>query len=536
VRVRRLTATAVVTVAVAGLTVVAPVAPAAANGPAVRVRMVSTSADGEPGDDHSGTGSEYDDGDRRASGDGRHVVFHSRADNLAPPGPTCSGACTDVFVKDLWTGEVVQLSVGTGGAAPDGSSRDPSISPDGRFVVFTSRATNLVPDTPAYSQHVFRHDRESGVTELVTADLGADIDATEPSISDDGQYVSYDTRTWHEDGPRQVYLRDLAAATTTLVSHTANGGRPNGASREPVISGNGRYVAYSSAATDLTAGNDPGPTASQVYRWDRLNDTTVLVSRTSNGAGGDGASFDPSISRDGSVVAFASAATNFGVPNPSGDQVYARDLRIRPGAGPVSLNSGEVAANDRSFTPSISADGRYVAFESEADNLVPGDANETGDVFVRDRWQGTTVRVSLSATGAEPEQDGYSFDPAVTADGTQVVFSSTAENLVPDGNLATDVFIGPANGIQAPVAPLTITGLSCNRTSRATVCTVTYTGGAEQVRIAWTANDSPVLAARNQTTMTRRCPLNPILDLTVEVVLTDDLQITRKRSVATWCA
>jgi Tol biopolymer transport system component len=533
VRVRRLTATAVVTVAVAGLTVVAPVAPAAANGPAVRVRMVSESAEGEPGDHHSGTGAVYRDGDRRVSGDGRYVVFHSRADNLAPAYAPCPGACRDVFVKDLWTGEVVQLSAGMGGAAPDGWSEDPSISPDGRFVVFTSRALNLVPGTPAYSQHVFRHDRASGVTEL-TDHVSGDHDANDPSISDDGQYVSYYTSTWYEDVPELVYLWDVAAADETLVSHAVSGGWPDDHSRAPIISGNGRYVAYSSAATDLAAGNANGP--AHVYRWDRLNDTTVLVSRTSNGAGGNGASLDPSISRDGSVVAFSSTATNFGDPFPSGLQVYVRDLRIRPGAGLTSLNSDEVAANDRSFTPSISADGRYVAFESEADNLVPDDTNETSDVFVRDRHQGTTVRVSLSATGAQPEQDGHSFDPAVTADGTQVVFSSTAENLVPDGNLATDVFIGPANGIQAPVAPLSITGLSCNRTSRATECTVTYTGGAEQVRIAWTANGNPVPAARNQATMTRRCPLNPILNLTVGVVLTDDLDATAQRSVATWCA
>jgi Tol biopolymer transport system component len=533
VRVRRLTATAVVMVAVAGLTVVAP---AAANGPAVRVRMVSASADGEPGNDDSGLDSQFRDGDRRASRDGRFVVFHSGAGNLSPD-PTCSGSCvranTEVFVKDLWTGEVVLLSVGMGGAASDGGSDDPSISPDGRFVVFTSGATNLVPNTPAYSQHVFRHDRTTGVTELVTVGLGTDIDARKPSISDDGRYVSY-SRTWPGFGTQHVYLRDLAAATTTLVSHTGNGDPANGDSRGPIVSGNGRYVAYSSVATDL-AGNEPnGPTAEHVYRWDRLTDTTVLVSRASNGAAGDGDSSDPSISRDGSVVAYSSAATNFGIPNPSGDQVYVRDLRIRPGAGPVSLNSDEVIANDRSRTPSISADGRYVAFGSEADNLVPDDTNETGDVFVRDRTQGTTVRVSLTAAGAEPER--HSFDPAITADGTQVVFGSTAETLVLDGNGRGDVFIGPANGVQAPVAPLSITGLSCDRTPRATVCAVTYTGGAEQVRIAWTANDSPVPAARNRTTMTKRCPLNPIFDVTVEVVLTDDLQTTRKRSVATWCA
>lgn len=533
-RVRRLVRAAVVTVSVAGLTVVAP---ATANGVVERVRMVSETAAGEPGDDHSGTWSEYYRGDRRAGADGRHVVFDSAADNLAPASSPCPGSCTDVFVKDLSTGDVVQLSVGTGGAAPDGWSGDPSISPDGRFVVFTSRATNLVPGTPGSSQHVFRHDRTSGVTELVTPDLGADIDGTEPSVSDDGRYVAYYTSTWLEGGPHQVYLRDLTAATTTLVSHTGTGGPPDGPSRDPVVSGNGRFVAYRSSATDLGAGVDPGsPAVARVYRWDRVTDTTVLISRATNGTEADGASYGPSISRDGSVVAFSSLATNLGIPNPSGDQVYVRNLRLLPGTGPVSLAGDGTEANGRSHTPSISADGRYVAFTSEADDLVAGDTNGTDDVFVRDRRQGTTVRVSLSATGAEPEPGARSGNPAITADGTRVVFDSHAENLVPDGNTERDVFVGPADGVQVPPAPLTITDLSCHRTSRATTCTVAYTGGAEPVRIDWTANNVAVPAARDRTTMTKQCRLNPIFNLTVGVVLTDDLGTTAQRSVSTFCA
>lgn len=531
-RVRQWAVAAVVTVAVGGLAVVAP---APANAQVERVRMVSETPEGTPGSGWSGAWSTDFGSDRSASRDGRYVAFDSHADDLAPGSTPCPGDCFDVFVKDMSTGEVVQLSVGMGGAAPDGSSKDPSMSADGRFVVFTSQATNLVPDAAEYSQHVLRHDRTSGVTELVTTDLGSDMTALEPTISDDGRYVSYYTRTWHEIGhPFQVFLRDMSAATTALVSHTASGGWPDATSQGPVISGNGRYVAYWTSATDVDADVPNTSALSSVYRWDRQTDTTVLISRATNGADGDGGSYDPSISRDGSVVAFLSSATNYGIPNPSGHQVYVRNLRLLPTTTPASLAGDETAANAGSGAPSISADGRYVAFGSGADNLVPGDTNEIGDVFVRDRRQGTTARVSLSATGAESE--GLSSGPAITADGTQVVFGSLAENLVPDGNNRRDVFIGPADGVQVPAAPLTITNLSCNRTLRATVCTVAYTGGAEQVRIAWTANNVPVPDARNRTTMTKQCQLSPIFNLTVSVTVTDDLGTTAQRSVSTFCA
>jgi Tol biopolymer transport system component len=527
VKVRRLVRATVVTVSAAGLTVLAP---ASADAQVERVRMVSESASGEPGDGWSGTRSTEYRGDRRASADGRYVVFDSGADNLG----SSPDSYTNVFVKDLSTGEVEQVSVGLGGAAPDGWSDDPSITPDGRFVVFVSAATNLVADTPLWSSHVFRRDLTSGVTELVSHNLGGELSAWEPTVSDDGRYVSYKTNTYDYDfEPWLIYVRDMTAATTTLVNHSVSGGRSDEPGSDPVISGNGRYVAYISAATDLVAGTDPNSTQTQVYRWDRVTDTTVVVSRTSSGTA-DNYSFNPSISRKGSVIAFASHATNLGIADPQSAQVYVREMVFPDGISAVSLSSDEVEANNGNVEPSISADGRHVAFTSWADNLVPGDTDEAPDVFVRDRQLGTTARVSVSATGVEP--DGRSDNPSITADGTQVVFDSRAENLVPDGNNMPDVFIGPADGVQAPVAPLTITDLSCSRSRQATTCTVAYTGGAELVRTTWTANGSPVPAARNRTTMTQRCPLNPIFNLTVRVVLVDDLGTWTQRSVPTFCA
>jgi Tol biopolymer transport system component len=533
VRVRRLVRALVVAVSVAGLTVVAP---ASADAQVNRVRMVSETADGVPGDDWSGRWSEYWRGDRRASADGRFVVFDSWADNLAPGSSPCSGDCSDVFVKDLSTGEVEQLSVGLGGAAPDGASRDPSITPDGRFVVFVSWADNLVPgDGPYWRGDVYRHDRDSGVTEMVSDNVPSEDAAYEPTISDDGRYVTYHTDPWDENaGLGQVYLRDMTAATTTLVSHSVTGGAANRPSKGGVVSGNGRYVAFVSAATDVVAGTDPNSTVAHIYRRDRVTGSIALVSRTANGTAADGGSYQPSISRTGSVIAFSSLATNLGIANPQGAQVYVRVLGFLGGTSPVSLTTDEIAANGRSYEPSISADGRYVAFRSEADNLVTDDTDDTDDVFVRDRTLGTTARVTLTATGAEPEHGARSGNPSITADGTQVVFDSQAENLVPDGNNTHDVFIGPADGVQVPPAPLTITDLSCRR-SVGVVCSLTYTGGAEPVQIAWTADAIPVDAARNRTTMTRRCPSLTNPSVGVSVFLTDDLGATTQRSVTGRC-
>jgi Tol biopolymer transport system component len=534
VKVRRLVRATVVTVSAAGLTLLAP---ASADAQVERVRMVSKSAYGEPGDRWSGSESEYYRGDRRASADGRYVVFDSGADNLAPGFSPCSGPCSDVFVKDLSTGEVEQLSVGVGGAAPDGWSDDPSITPDGRFVVFVSWASNLLSGGPFSPEgEVYRHDRDTGVTELASGSIPAEDRAWEPTISDDGRYVSYHTDPWDEyAGPGQVYLRDMKVARTTLASRDLSGGEANRPSSSAVVSGNGRYVAYISAATDLVAGTNPNNTVTQVYRWDRVTDTTAVVSRTRNGIA-DNHSYQPSISRDGSLIAFASYATNLGIADPQSVQVYVREWGSPGEVRAVSLSSDEVEANQGSFEPSISADGRHVAFTSWADNLVLGDTNETPDVFVRDRQLAVTTRATLTATGAEPEQAAFSRNPSITADGTQVVFGSQAENLVPDGNTTGDVFIGPADGVQAPVAPLTITDLTCSRSRHVTTCTVAYTGGAELVRTAWTANGSWVPAARNRTTMTQQCPLNPIFNLTVRVILTDDLGTWAQRSVPTLCA
>jgi hypothetical protein len=140
---------AVVTASVAGLSAVMPVAPAGAVGPVARVRPVSTAADGEPGDDQRGIDGTYivsRNNDRKVSRDGHHVVFTSSAGTLAPTYQPCpGGGCSDVFLKDVWTGRVEQISVGIGGAAPDGASGDPAITPDGRYVVFPPWATNLAP-------------------------------------------------------------------------------------------------------------------------------------------------------------------------------------------------------------------------------------------------------------------------------------------------------------------------------------------------------------------------------------------------------
>src|SRR5258708_3372263 len=236
-----------------------------------------------------------------------------------------------------------------------------------------------------------------------------------------------------------VFLCSVAVAqTTTRVNVDSAGAQANADSYRPSISGDGRFVAFQSGASNLV----PGDTNSfwDVFVHDYQTGATERVSVATGGAEGNGDSAKPSISCDGRYVAFQSGATNLvsgAIPN----QIYLRDRQ----AGTtelVSVSTGGAPANSScfNFPPSISGDGRYVAFWSAASNLVPGDTNDTSDIFVRDRQAGTTERVTLDSAGVQANDlSGYL---SISADGRFVEFSSRATNLVPgDTNGVWDVFV-----------------------------------------------------------------------------------------------
>lgn len=218
----------------------------------------------------------------------------------------------------------------------------------------------------------------------------------------------------------------VAAATTNRVSLTASDGQSKGgASDSPSLSADGRYVAFSSTATNLVPGDTNA--LSDVFVRDTVAGTTTRVSVTSGGAQANGASDNPAISNDGHYVAFHSVATNLVASDTnSTDDIFVRDL-VGGSTSIVSVSSAEVLGNGAATDAAIDGDGRFVAFRSLADNLVSGDTLAKADIFVRDTIAGTTERVSVSTTGGSP--NGNSAKPSISADGLKVAFQSNGANI-----------------------------------------------------------------------------------------------------------
>jgi Tol biopolymer transport system component len=280
-----------------------------------------------------------------------------------------------------WTQVTSRESVGAGGAQGDSRSFGPSVSANGRYVVFFSQATNLVVGDTNGCEDVFVRDRSSGTIERVSVDSsGAQGDAMSvvPSISPDGRYVVFESLATNlvagdTNSVRDVFLRDRLTGTTERVSVDSSGAQGNQVSSWGSISADGHYVAFVSSATNLVAG-DTNATG-DVFVRDRLAGTTVRVSVDSGGTQGNGFSGSARISADGHFVTFSSVATNLvaGDTNNYFD-AFVRDLQAGT-TERVSVATGGAQANSGGVYPVISADGRYVAFDSVSSNLVAGDTN-----------------------------------------------------------------------------------------------------------------------------------------------------------------
>jgi Tol biopolymer transport system component len=382
------------------------------------------------------------------SQNGRFVVFSSFASNLVA-GDTNNSY--DVFVRDRWTGTTERVSVsssGVEGNADSGGSNAPvvSISADGRYVAFASLASNLVANDMNGVRDVFIRDRQSGTTERLLGFLGSqmpDAGYNLPTMSADGRYVAFESDATlivlgDTNMVTDAFVADRQNHTVELVSVATDGTQGNFASGNPRISADGRYVALESYASNLDATDTNG--FKDVFVRDRQSGTTEIVSLTSGGAAGDDDSFDPAISADGRFVSFSSDATNLVAGDTNADMdVFVHDRRTGT-TERVSVLTGGAQGNSFSWVPAISADGRFVAFDSYASNLVAGDTNGCHDIFVRDRQSGTTERVSVATGGGQGNNQSYF--PSISADGRYVAFESNATNLVPgDTNGFGDVFI-----------------------------------------------------------------------------------------------
>jgi len=281
-------------------------------------------------------------------------------------------------------GDTTRVSVASDGAQGNGYSTYPSVSTDGRYVAFSSDATNLVIGDTNGSCDIFVRDRQTGQT-------------TRVSIATDGTQGN-----------------DILGCT---------------ADNKPSISANGRYVTFWTDANNLVNGDTNN--SSDVFVHDQQTGETTRVSVATDGTQGNSYSRVSSISADGRYVAFSSEANNLviGDTNNRGD-VFVHDRQTGQTTR-VSLASDGTQGNIESWFPSISADGRYVAFTSWASNLVSGDTNGYGDVFVHDRQSGGTMRVSVATDGTQGNRD--SLYPFVSGDGRYVAFHSISNNLVQPG-------------------------------------------------------------------------------------------------------
>jgi hypothetical protein len=443
---RRSSALAVV--ALAGVSVLALGGPALAALPAVdETQLVSVNTSGVASGAFVSNGA--------VSANGRYVVFASTAQDLVTV-PASTGGQYDVFRRDLLTGETVLVSFdSTGLAAANAGSGGAAISADGRYVVFSSTATNISPLDTSTTDDIFIRDMDLGTTTLVSVNVAGtasgDDYSTNPSISGDGTIVSFTSRAadlvaTDTNGVADVFYRTIAAATpvTTLVSLRVTGDQTDsdsGYAASP-LSFDGTFIAYDSLDTGIFPS---GTTGYQIYRKDLSTNTTRSVSYGLLGSNAPSAYY-PSISADGSLVAFSSDATNMYEDDTNGvEDVFVRSLSDNS-LTVVSVQGSGGAAGD-STRPFISADGRFVAFESDATYLTDDAVTGNGDIYVSSLAAGTTRLVSrnLDETGGASDR---SYGVTLSSDGSVAAFASDAVDLTAnDTNGAADMF---ARGLAVP--------------------------------------------------------------------------------------
>jgi Ca2+-binding RTX toxin-like protein len=380
------------------------------------------------------------------SADGRFVAFISSGSNIVP-GDTNN--TDDIFVRDTLTNTTTRVSVDSAGGNQGKGTRfftTPSISADGRFVAFESGASNLVPGDTNNTDDTFVRDTLTNTTTRVSFDSAgnqANSGSYTASISADGRFVAFESDASNlvpgDTNRRQdIFVRDTLTNTTTRVFADSAGNQGNEDSYSPSISADGRFVAFSSDASNLVPGDTND--GRDIFVGDRLTNTTTRVSVDSAGNQGNFDSGNPSISADGRFVAFESFASNI-VPEDTNNSfdIFVRDTLTNTTTR-VSLDSAGNQANSASNRPSISADGRFVAFSSRASNIVPGDTNTNPDIFVRDTLTNTTTRVSVDSAGNQT--NSLSDNPSISADGRFVAFSSFSYNLDPrDTNVTQNIFV-----------------------------------------------------------------------------------------------
>ena len=405
----------------------------------------------------SGGGNGYGNGSSagRISGDGRYVVFTSYAEDFTSG--SGNAYYQDVYVYERSSQAVSLVSRNISGTGEGNSeSYGASISRDGTFITYVSSSSDLVNDQINSGPNVFLTVRPVGLTLLVSRNQSntgsGNNSSNNPVISADGSYIAFESYASDLvgndiNGTRDVFLYARSSATVLLLSQTTTGFSGNSDSNSPQISSNGRFVTFTSQASDLAA-NDTNGTTQDVFVFDRLNPATLGAASRNGSGNGNSSSSVGSLSGDGSVVYFNSSATNL----TSGDNDSATDVfRYRTDntalptlvtARSPSISSATAnSASSISTRQTVSDNGQFVVFLSYASDLATGDTNGTTDVFLYDRTSGQTTLVSHNAS-SNGSGNGSSSDPVISADGNWVAFVSAASNLGPtDNNGTQDVYL-----------------------------------------------------------------------------------------------
>lgn len=380
------------------------------------------------------------------SADGRFVGFEGGWTSFGSE----TDSDTDVFVKDILGNTVTNEHRSETGVFGNSGSGAPMVSADGRYLTFLSASSNLVEGTqPMSSYSIFLAAIDGTAIERVSTGTGgvlaADGSSENPDISGNGRWVVFESNTsnWATGGSTSstdIFLKDRATGTLTRVSTSLTGQDGNADSEDAQISNDGRYVVFESAASNLTANDNNGRT--DVFVWDRSNGSITNLSDLMTGRDLANAVLNPDVAYDagwGGVIVFETAKELVDADNNNQTDIYA----YNSSDGSFQLVSSKANGTGvalSSTDASVSGDGRFVVFTSFSDDLVAGDNNGTRDVFVKDLFTGEIALVSRSATGASG--NGASDTGQISLGGDWIVFESSASNLAAtDGNAGfTDVF------------------------------------------------------------------------------------------------
>lgn len=373
--------------------------------------------------------------------DGRYVAFNSAASNLVPNDTNNS---FDAFVYDRNTNIIERVSVSNSGVAGDNHSFATHISANGRYVVIASYASNLVQNDTNNFEDTFVYDRQTDTIERASVNnegVEGNLSSAGGTISDDGQLVAFWSTSSNlvpgdTNSGADVFVYNRLADTIERVNITNTGVQgTNGSADFPHISSDGRYVAFTSNQIGLVSG-DTNTNFSDAFIYDRQTDTIKRISENADGIGGNNNSVVTSISANGRYVVMTSTASNlYAGDAPDTDDIFVYDN--------VTQVLEKVISGTSSWAgiPSISDNGRFIAFTSDRSNLVSGDTNNAVDAFIYDRQLSSIQRVSVSTLGNQANGTSGHY-LMISGDASHVAFVSAASNLVSgDTNGVEDVFV-----------------------------------------------------------------------------------------------